>query len=167
MTNSDTIVLAAIDGIMDIEEAVAAGLGWQPDFQAKVDQVSIALFGITAADTVRPEPIRSPGRPDLSFQAAWDSWGVWDTAFYALSNDATWDDRRGYFRSIGVDQFDEIGRELRCFDLFARQIIVAVNGMDPRATLTLDGSGKRAGQSTEDWGAALEADARRHQAQRR
>lgn len=162
MVESDTIILGAVDCIMDIEEKVAAGLGWRADFQAEVDRVSVGLFGITAADTVRQEPIRSPGRPDPGYEAEWERWAAWDAAFFPLSKDASWDDRCDYFDELGVDRFDEHGRELRCFDLFARQIIVTVNGLDPRATLTLDGSGKRSGQSAEDWGAALEADARRH-----
>ena len=162
LSEPELIVLYDIDSLMEIEAAVAAGAGWRPDFQAKVDRVSVALFGITAADTIRPEPVRSPGNPDRGFQADWERWAAWDAAFAALSKDASWDARCDYFDEIGVERFDENDRELRCFDLFARQIIVAVNDMDPRAKLTLDGSGTRSGQSVDDWGAALEADARRH-----
>ena len=168
MSERAQIVLYDIDSLMEIEAAIAAGQGWRADFQTEVDQVSVSLFGITAADTVRPEPMRSPGKPAAGFEVAYQRWAVWDAGFYALSKEATWDERCDYFESIGIDHFDETGRELRCFNLFARQIIVTVNGMDPRAKLTLDGSGKlEAGQSVEDWAAAMEADALRHKSKRR
>lgn len=162
----DPIVLYAIDKIMEIEASIAAGASWRADFQAQVDRVSVALFGITAADTVRQEPVRSSGHSDPAFVVAWQSWAAWDAAFYALASDVSWDERCEYFEEIGVDPFDENGHELRCFDLFARQIIVVVNALDERAILTLDGSGKSSGQTAEQWGAALEADARRRQTRR-
>lgn len=166
LSESEPIYFCFLPDIAMIEQVVTAGHGWDATFLKIVDNVSIALFGITAADTMRTEPMRSPGRPDPAFKVEWERWVEWDEALAPLAAGVSWTERCDYLESLGIDQFDENGNALRCFDLFARQMVVAVRGLDPRAKLTLDGSGKRSGQSVDDWGAALEADARRHKSSR-
>lgn len=54
---SRTVVLRKVPGIVETEVMLSTrGAEWQPAFEAKCKETSLALFGITKADTQPVEP---------------------------------------------------------------------------------------------------------------
>jgi len=90
-----------------------------------IDDASRALFGITANDTLYPalpEAVRARyGRAE--WEANFDSLGQ-----YARDPNAPW-------REFGLDLCCDEGRSLHCLELFGRQLICALGGLHPQATL--------------------------------
>ena len=88
-----------------------------------IDDVSRALFGITANDTVYPalpETVRARyGRAE--WEAHFDS-----LAQYARDPNAQW-------RAFGLDLCCDEGRPLHCLEVFGRQLICALDHLHPQA----------------------------------
>lgn len=162
-------LIAEIEAMLD-----RPGVTWTPAFEQRRDAISLALFGITEADTrpVEPHPdqIEDNGPAArwrmsddalAAYNIALDRWHEWQrkmTVFDRAIKD------RGIvscFARLGYDVTDDVGDPLRCMQYFARQLYVAHMGLLPGAKVTLSGSGKRVAQSAEDWGAALAAEAAR------
>jgi hypothetical protein len=90
-----------------------------------IDDASVALFGITANDTVYaalPEAVRARyGRAE--WEANFDILGHWTR------------DPNARWRAFGLNLCCEEGRSLYCLEVFGRQLVCALNGLHPRATL--------------------------------
>ncbi len=174
-TRSRTVLLRKVPAIAEIEAMLdVRGAAWALAFEAKCDEASLALFGITQVDTCPKEPhpddiedksaISRFSMSDEAFStysAAIDRWYDWQTVIAEFERDTSERGLISYFASIGYDVTDGRGSELRCLPYFSRQLYVAHKGLLPGAKVTLDGSGKRAAQSVEEWGAALAAEAAR------
>jgi hypothetical protein len=161
--------------ITEIERSLdRRGFAWSARYDAMCATASLSLFGITEAD-VRPrephpddvdDPTRTAFMPmsDEAFAAYDQRLGAWFTWNQKVAEYETAVVRVGivrYWHDRGFDVSDGHGEPLRCLDRFSRQLYAATKGLLPGATLTLDGSGKRAAQTIEDWAAALEQEAKR------
>jgi hypothetical protein len=160
--------IATIERMMDIR-----GIEWRADFEATCDAASIALFGITRADTIRPEPHPDQfggnrglaryhfGGKDLAdYSAVMEAWFQWeaDTAVPTRAKDDELDVFE-FWEVLGIDVMSDDSPVLRCLHCFERQMFIALKGLMPEAKLTWDGSGSRAAQDAESWGASLAAEA--------
>ena len=91
-----------------------------------IDAASIALFGITDSDTyyhALPEAVR--GRYDRR---------EWEDQFAVLSRYSR--DPNAHWSRFGLDLRCPEGRGLHCLDVFGRQLICALYGLHPQASLT-------------------------------
>ena len=90
-----------------------------------IDDASRELFGITANDTfypALPEAVRAQYA-----RAEWE--GHFELlGQYARDPNADW-------RDFGLDLCCDEGRALHCLDVFGRQLLCALNGLHPQATL--------------------------------
>jgi hypothetical protein len=118
--------VAAVEGQLRLQSC-----GLLPDEETEelphlIDDASRELFGITANDTcyaALPETVRARyGRPE------------WEAHFDSLGHHAR--DPNAQWRGFGLDCCCEAGRSLHCLDVFGRQLICALNGLHPRATLS-------------------------------
>lgn len=173
-TRGSTIQLRSVPMIAAIEADLVAdpGIAWRPTFEARCDEISLALFGVTFKDVNPKEPhpdeVEDPSPTSglwmsdeafASYSDVLDSWYDWQTVMAGFGGEVR---RLGYtalFRGFGYDVTNGQGCELKCLPYFARQLYVAHKGLRAGAKVTLDGSGKRAPQSVEEWGAALAAEA--------
>lgn len=179
---SHTIVLRNVPAIAETEAMLSTrGAEWQPAFEAKCKDTSLALFGITKADTQPVEP--HPDTFDLNtgpasriwfshealtrYDAALSAWSAWQKVMEKLDSGIAELGARRFWAKNGIDIMNNDYEPLRCLPYFSRQLYVAMKSLLPGARLSLDGSGKRAPQSTEDWGAALAADTARFRSSRR
>lgn len=173
----DIPVIAEIEAMMDIR-----GVEWRADFERKVDAASIALFGITRADTIPPEPHPdqySDGtrlsqymfkKEDASrYEQALEAWHQWQDRFKLHDQLVAASNEPGVsMTAIGnVDVTGADGRPLRCLKYFSRQLFVVAEGYMPKARFTPDGTSARATQTPEEWGAALAASAAKFKPRRR
>jgi hypothetical protein len=94
-----------------------------------IDDASVELFGITQRDTfywALPDPVRGRyGRTE------------WEAQFDVLGQAAR--DPNAHWRGFGLDLTCEEGRALHCVELFGRQLLCALNGVHPQATLAFAG----------------------------
>lgn len=194
MENSDLpIRLIDLPGIAEVEKiASMRGANWREDDPERValtDRVSVSLFGITEADTVRPEPqiedyltpkdratvARYWSQSLSSYRYALDAmdkgqseWLAWEDNFRILYDaDIADDDIDVFWRLLGIDTTKDDGEELACLHSFSRQLIVAARGLLPGAIFTPDGSGTRASPDADTWGKALEASAKAFEQRKR
>lgn len=147
------------------------GITWTPAFESKRDATSLALFGITDADTrpIEPHPddyhdaraLAADLKARAKYDAALAAWGDWQIKMGRLDAGIRQLGVATAFARLGYDVTDEDGAVLNCFQYFARQLYVAHMGLLPAAKVTLNGSGKRAAPTAEEWGAALAAEAAR------
>ena len=168
--SGDLIILREIPLIAEIEDLLAdPSIEWRPDFDAKCDDVSVRLFGVTAADTKPAEPHldqfsstqQLDDRTLGGYSKALGEWhqteiDLWvPTRKEMLESELLefWDD-------AGFDVTDANGSILRCLPRFARQMLATESDACPQARLTMDGSGSRHVQSAEIWGASLAEQAR-------
>ncbi len=154
--------------MMDIK-----GMSWRPEFEQRCDEVSIALFGITRADTIRPEPhpdhfgggyrYTFPDKDFTAYGEALQAWYQWREDFFLpADDDEVWLDVEidEFWRETGFDVLDEHGGFLRCLQFFDRQLLAVGDGIIATAKLTIDGSGKRYAIDADTWGKSLEEAAR-------
>ena len=90
-----------------------------------IDEASVQLFGITRQDTfywALPEPVRA------SHDRA-----RWEAQFDLLA--CTSRDPNAHWRAVDLDITCPEGRGLHCLDVFGRQLVCAVRGLHPRASL--------------------------------
>lgn len=171
----DIPLIAEIEGMLDIR-----GIEWRADFDAKCDEVSIALFGITKADTIRPEPHPDQfggasryffGDKELSqYDQALAAWYQWQEDFFLPADDEdVWLEEEiiDFWRDTGFDVLDAKGAILRCLHRFERQLLAVGDGLIATARLTIDGSGSRAAADADAWGKSLEEAAARFKSSRR
>ena len=120
--------------------------------QQEIDEISISLFSITAADTIfeigdyfdddqfDDDQFEDDDEvdEDTSDPQTADSY---EANFGAAS--APWDDStRTFWEAIGWDLSDGRGKELICAHLFARQIIAVEGKLVEGARFSADGSGR-------------------------
>lgn len=126
-----TIVFRQLPGIAAVERQLALharGHLVEEDLEELphlVDDTSRALFGITANDTfyaALPPPV-----------AARFSRADWDSHFDALATHGR--DPNVHWRLFDLDLRCEEGNALHCTEVFGRQLIVALNGLHPKAVL--------------------------------
>ena len=91
-----------------------------------IDEASVALFGITQRDTfywALPDSVRGLyGRSE------------WEEQFEILGQFSR--DANAHWSAFGLDLRCPEGRGLHCLEVFGRQLICALHGLHPRATLT-------------------------------
>lgn len=156
-----------------------SGAAWSPQFEAKCDETSLALFGVTHSDVCPKEPhpddVEDKGPASRyimsdeafsSYATLVDRWYDWQAVMAGYEEAVENRGRISFFAGYGYDVTDGQGAELRCLPYFDRQLYVAHKGLLPGAKVTLDGTGRRAAQSVEEWGAVLAAEAARYKAQR-
>ena len=167
--------LRGVAAIEELERLLdEPGGAWAVKFEERCDQISLALFGVTKRETDPPEPHPDGfGQEDRhsrfffseqafsSYNAALAAWYDWQEVIVAFEGELEQLGSERYWKRLGYDVTDENGGVLRCLPYLERQMYAAVHGVLPGARVTLDGTGKRAPQSTEEWGAALAAEAAR------
>lgn len=167
--------LRDVAAIREIEQLLdQPGGAWAASFAEQCNRLSLSLFGITEADTRPAEPHPdSFGNDDrasqyyfsdeafASYDAALSAWYQWQEVMSGFEQEEQELGPERYWKRHGIDVTGEDGRPIRCLPYIERQMFAAVKGLLPGAKLTLDGSGKRASQSVEEWGAALAAEAAR------
>lgn len=142
------------------------GVTWRPEFEKRVDEVSVALFGVKR----HPKPQQDKFSNRAEFFAAEQAWENWLRA--VCPPDYSDDDEENeaiyiaWLLRLGIHIWDSSGDELLCAEWFVEQAVAAVLGIHG-ARLTLDGSGSAAGQDAEAWGAALERSAKEFRARKR
>lgn len=173
-----SISLINLPGIAEIEVAITTpGWEWRPendDLQQRVDQASIALFGITEAQTRRipldgltavgPDERYDHSRHGPMIDASERECAEWEARFADLEKRLASDN--GVYELYGITLRDDAGRQFASTSKFARQIYAAGKCLVQGAKFTLDGGG-RTKVSAEDWGAALERAAREFKPTRR
>lgn len=179
---NQTIVLRQVPAIAETEAMLGTrGAEWLPAFETKCRETSLALFGITEADTrpIEPHPdsydkntgplsrIWFSAEASAKYEAALSAWYDWQEIMGVFEAGITELGARRFWFKNGIDVTDGEYDPLRCLPYFSRQLYVAVKSLLPGASLSLDGSGKRAAQSVEDWGAALAAEAAKFRPSRR
>lgn len=175
-----TTVLRDLPVIADLEALLRKPSGsWSAEFEARLDNVSLALFGITPKDArpVEPHPDSfDDGRasPFLSFSGeafdayntALDAWYDWQEVLAGYEREVRRFGPTRFWGRHGIDVTDGYGLELDSVQFISLPMYVATKELLPGARLTLDGSGRRAAQSAEEWGAALAAEAARFRSSR-
>lgn len=165
MPEDDVILLSEIPLIAEIEALIRAGKSWSAEFQPRVDAASVALFGLTAADTwpVAPsqhEHYKGRSLDEASWQVAVDAYHELDADLVVPEADRTpYDQLIAWWWEAGVIVTDDAHVPLRCLSFFERQLNAALFGLLPNARLTLDGTGCAGPQPADAWGAALAAQA--------
>ncbi len=175
-SRSNLVLLRNVSAIASVEAMFdSRGALWSKNIEEKCDAASLAIFGITKADTEPPEPhpdsfegTRSAAhrytfseKASESYFLALDAWHEFKEAMRDYEEGIQQVGVVAYWRSRGYDLTDRYRDELRCVPYFHRQLYVAVRGLLPGAQVTTDGSGQRAPQSVEQWEAALMAEAQR------
>lgn len=165
MPEDETLDLRDVPLLMEVEALIRAGKSWAADFSAKVDEVSIALFGITAAETEPAPPASDNFYNGSTFdQAAWSAAhdereDLLADLWVPDADRASYDELIDWWAEEGVLICDENDVPLRCLSFFGRQLNAALYELVPGAKLTIDGTGKRSTQSADAWGASLAAEA--------
>lgn len=167
--------LREVPAIRELELLLdAPGGAWAATFEERFNQLSLSLFGVTQADTNLADP-----HPDTfvgderseryifsrtamaSYGAALAAWEDWQKVMLTFEREEREMGSERYWMRHGLDVTDGCGMPIRCLPYIERQMFAAVKRVLPGAKLSLDGSGKRASQSPEEWGAALAAEAAR------
>ena len=171
-----TFVLRKVPAIAEVEAMLdTPGIGWSQAFEVKCDEVSLALFGITAADTQPAEPYPDSFDQDTgllsrlwfsddalsTYNTALSAWYDWQAVIGGFEAEVEELGARTYWARNGFDVTDGVYDSLRCLPYFSRQLYAASKSLLPGARLTLDGSGRRAPQAVEDWEASLKAEVAR------
>ena len=164
-------------GVADIERSMQGQGVWltQAELQERVDNVSIALFGITEADTRRvpidaktamgSDPFYNHDKHGPLVDASERDCAAWEKQFELVNAIAASPDG---FLAIGDIQItDDVGNPLACIGAFIRQLFALNQGLVPGAVLTPDGSGRRSSVDAERWGTSLEREAKAFQTRRR
>lgn len=173
MREDDTIFLSEAPLIAEAEAMVRAGKGWSAAFEVRADEISVALFGITKADTFPPAVDRNAFYEGRTINAARHNAALYELeslneSLWTLESDnAPYDETIDWWLEAGIYVGGDDEKPLRCLSFFERQLNAAVDSLLPGAVLTLDGTGKRAAQSSEAWGASLAADAAQFASRRR
>lgn len=95
------------------------------ELPSRIDDVSIALFGITQRDTFY---WALPDRVRMEYDRA-----EWESNF-----DILWQHSREpneHWRAFELDLCCEDGRTLHCLEVFGRQLVCALNSLHPEADL--------------------------------
>lgn len=151
------IVLRDNTLICEIEQMIAAGKGWSREFDSRVQEVSIALFGVTRSDTEKPCIVSEGAEPDM---AVFEQWLQLQADLIVPTNaDFCDDDIIEWWAEAGLDVADSNGVPLRCLVNFDRQLLAALHELLPSAALTWDASGTRGPIDAVEWGASLAAEA--------
>lgn len=168
MTELTQITFREIPLLMDIEQWIARerGIMWRPEFEQRVEQVSVALFGITRAAAKPPEPRPADFGTWEAFLGAQYAWEQARLPFLIPADAPEEYDEVDFLEDLGIDLWDGEGNLLRCAEWFVEQAIAAVKQIDG-AQFTPDGSGSVAAPDAEKWGAALEQSAREFTARKR
>ncbi|MEG3144232.1 hypothetical protein U1839_06155 [Sphingomonas sp. RT2P30] len=158
------LILRNIAIVVEVESLALSPSGeWSPGYENRCDAASIAVFGITEAETKPQCPTRENYDYDdktiASFEEALAAWEDWERTIRSYEYEIEGDGARAYWGSRNVDVANGCGATLRCFSRFKRQLFVATNHLLPRATIFADANGKPPPQSAEAWGAILAADA--------
>lgn len=90
-----------------------------------IDEASVALFGIRQADTYYD---RLPERVRAQFGRA-----EWNRHFDVLGQFTR--DPNALWHRFGLDLCCTNGDRLHCLEVFGRQLVVALNGLHPKAML--------------------------------
>lgn len=165
MPDAEPIFLDQVPLIAAIEALIRAGKSWAPDFQKTVDEASVALFGLTDADTYPAPPHDKDfykGRTvdTAAYNAAIDDFEELQADLWVPDADkASYDELIEWWLEQGVYVCGDDQVPLRCLSFIGRQMNAALFELLPNARLTLDGSGRAGSQSSEAWGAALAAQA--------
>ncbi len=174
-SRSKTVILRKLPLVAEIEELLEdRSVEWQSSFDAKCDETSLALFGITKADTEPAEPhpddvkdegpmarFRFSEAAFATYNEALDRYYDFQSVMGVYEADANEIGRVSYWGKRGYDVSDGYMTELRCLSRFDRQLYVATMGILPGAKVTPYGGGRRAAQSVDEWAAALQAEAAR------
>lgn len=169
MTNDDEllddepIVFREIPLLIEIERWIneVRGIMWRPEFEERVDAVSVALFGITRAAAKPPKPEPADFGTSEAYMAAAYQWDEWHYQF--TPNEGQ--DMVDYLEWLDIDIWDTEGKELRCAEWFVEQAIAATYEIGG-AKFTPDGSGTIAKPDAEKWGEALAAEAAKFKSRR-
>lgn len=184
VTLRDVPLIAEIERMMDIR-----GITWREDFIARCDEVSVALFGLTEAETREDEPTmhsvwlaaRHHGSLTEREQYSLKHEGMYNEAYQDWAEiertlaffDGPLDQAEPLMAtgSVVIDVRGEDGAPLRCLKMFGRQLAAAANECIEGARLTLDGSGKALAVEDDgdldQWAANLAADAAKFKPSRR
>lgn len=152
------IVFREIPLLIEIEQWIARerGITWRPEFERRVDEVSVALFGIRR----HPKPNAHDFNHEVDFRVASYQREQWyESLGIPADNPQGGYDSVDYLDDLGIDIWDTDGNRLRCAEWFVEQAIAATLEIGS-ARVTLDGSGSAAGTDAEAWGASLEREAR-------
>ena len=117
-----------ISGVPEIEQLVRTSdrmmLDERQEMWRKIHDTSLKLFGITERDTwyaSLPPEARPPTQEE------------WEIHFEFLEYE--YDEEDQFWSAFGLDMRDEGGAELRCVEVFGRQLVCAVKRLHPRAAL--------------------------------
>jgi hypothetical protein len=154
------IVFREIPLLIEIEQWIARerGIMWRPEFEERVDQVSVALFGIKR----HPKPQQDKFSNRAEFFGAEHAWGNWQRSIgYPEDLEREFGDYAGaeWLYRLGIQVWDADGKDMRCAEWFVEQAIAAALEFDG-AKFTPDGSGSTLPADAEEWGASLERAAR-------
>lgn len=114
------------------------------------DRISVALFGISIADT------GYHSAADAGF-----SGGVfeWESYLEFLERETLEPDEQAFWDAVGLDFSDEQDEQLACVGYFGRQAVCAVRGFLPAASLrfrpTFNRTDAQAEAEAEAWGRML------------
>lgn len=168
MSEPPKLDLIGIPLVAELERMIAEGKGWSREFEERADQVSIALFGVTKADTQLPAPSPDDFYPQgaksidaQAYDAAAAAWLQRELNLAVPAAPDFADDQLDdwWYWERDVDATDADGNLLRCLPYIDRQLNAAIGQLLPGAVFTPDGSGTRATASVEAWGSNLAADA--------
>jgi len=148
---------------------------WTKEFEDKASSTSLALFGVTPADTQPADPhpddfAKSSSRFSSfihddgaeAYDRALVAWHAYMGRIAEYEKAVRRSGLANYWRGRGFDVCAPSGGEpLACMQFLHRALYAAVTNLLPGARLTLDGSGGRAAQSVDEWEAALLAEAKR------
>ena len=162
------VFLGDVPLVAELEGMIARGLGWSKEYEARCDEVSIALFGITEADTRPPPPladVSSEQAHRATLQAA-QRWHDWQLNFAILAKENQPADLLRMWRDWHIDVSDDNGRPLRCLPQLERQLLVWAEELLPDIEFTEDGSGTRRQKSVDQVEQGLLAEAQAFMARR-
>ena len=150
----DFIRLRDLPAIAQVESMCRARKPFDPPFAdatfARLDEVSVSLFGITRFDTLCEE----------GDGWEWEGDDALTQEEYLARFKATevpWSEAASYWELLGWDLTDKFGNPLQCAWCFERQIISAKFGLNEGAKFTSDGSGTWGVGSSDDHESRLEA----------
>ncbi len=180
MTPADSpparFILRDLPGVADIERSFAnPNRHWakeNDDLGQRIDMVSVALFGITDADTEfefteaylrhhypwtfpdydRVKLRKTTSDAMQSFNHEDELYKAWELHFRVM--DLADQARLPLFEALGWDVLDETGSPLWCLDVFGRQIIAATKGL--RGKLPDDGAAEALQDTREEARAAVD-----------
>lgn len=114
------------------------------------ERLSVNLFGIRQNDTSFWHGV------EAGFAGDFDEW---EAMFAFLRRDTIEPDEEAFWNAAGLDLLDEQGAQLECVGYFGRQLVCAVRGLLPAATLRFRSTCQRTDEQieaeAEAWGRML------------